>query len=137
MTGHKFVTFRHLLINGRVKRGLEYPSRERSLVRKALSSLGIRYREAVVFINPYYYGSKDEYKDGTPQWLDFCIFKERMYAIIFYPSYKGSGVTKRNRRVFDTKIEWLKYKQIPYLILDRRHTSQVHKYKIQTFLERR
>ena len=130
MNKHKFGTFRHLELNGRIQKNIrENPTWERIVVRRSLKELNLTYREMVAFINPYH--------NDYAQWLDFVVsYKMKLYAILFKAGHARGGATKAELVKFERKIKFLREKGIKYIILNRNDNSQMQTHLIETFLER-
>lgn len=137
MKTHKFGHWRYLLLNGREKKKLEFPSRERSLVRTALQRLGLRYRETVPFLNPLYKGWKGQV-DAAIQWLDFAVWLDgRMVVLMFHPKHKTGGMKKHEKVSWQAKLRFLEEKGITYRVLTRSDTSQIYEFIIRTMKKRK
>ncbi len=132
---HKFGHWRYLLLNGRIKRGIAHPRRERILVRSALSKLGLRYKEFIPFYNPYWHGYKDT-EGKAIQWLDFCIFSEGLLVILFDYKYPNHGFKKPERLAWEVKVRFLEEKGIPTITLPRTLTSQIYEFEIKNFIKK-
>lgn len=131
---HEYVNYRYLELNGRIKKTLQFPRRERVLVRKALGSLNVKYRELVPFINPLYRG----WKNTTPaaiQWLDFAIFYDKLMVVQFHPKYPSGGVKHYEWDKFFALLDYLEEREVPYVVVERRHTSQEYRFYIDGLLK--
>lgn len=132
---HKWVNYHYLVMNGHIRtNGIAHPRRERVAVRKALASLGFRYKELVPFLNPDYRGWKEK-EEGSIQWLDFCVWSgKRMFVVMF-------EVTKHAHHAYHleawaAKKRLLEDKNIPYLVVSKTHTSQVYNLLISKFVRK-
>lgn len=126
---------RYLELNARIRKGIQNPRRERLALRNALANLKLRYRELVPFFNPIHTGFRDN-EDGTIQWLDACIYQNKMLVILFDVRYPGHGVKPHELRSFEAKKSYLQERAIPFLVLNRKYTSQEMEMRIRMFLRK-
>lgn len=125
-TDHPWGSPQYMILNGRVRRkGIEFPRRERVLVRRALERAHYRYKEIIPVWNPFATGFHDD-QEGAIQWFDFAVLmpSKRMGIILFDPHYGASGTHEWELRQFANKQRLLRYKRIPYIVLKRTSTSQ-------------
>lgn len=123
---HKWGHWQSLVLNGRLRRGIDKPTRPRLLVRWAIMKLGMKYREIVPFMNPLHRG-------GAVQWLDFCVWSgKKMFVIMFPPN--GSHPYEKNG--LEHKKQLLREKGIPYIVVPRHHTSQIYATMISNFVRK-
>lgn len=128
-----WVDWRYLELNSRIRKGIRFPTRERMLIRDALKRIGLRYKELVPFYNPTYNGHRNQY-DGSIQWVDFLVYKNRMFAIQFDVKNRHGGVLQRKKDVHKTRKQYLEQRGIPVLIVDRYWTGQEYEMRIRMFL---
>ena len=127
----EWVSPQYLILNGRIRtKGIAHPRRERVLVRTALRKIGLRYREIVPFINPHFKGHLEEH-DRSISWLDFCIFHKKMYVLLFNPKRAEGGMHAWQKKSWQSKLQVLEEKGIPYLILDKNLSSQEYEFLIR------
>jgi len=131
-----WISWKYLVLNGRMRKQIKFPTRERFLAKIAVSKLGYKFMEIVPFYNPLYNGNKNQYS-GSIQWIDFLIYVPRikkMIAIQFEAKSKSGGVHKRTKDVLRTKIEYLKQKGIPTLVIAKHLSSQEYEMLIRMFI---
>jgi hypothetical protein len=119
---HKWMNWQSLVLNGRIRRkGIEQPSRERVQVRKALSLLGLRYKELVPIINRDWHGWKGKQTEGAIQWFDFLYLmpNKRMGAILFDPHFGRGGLHPHEIARHEAKKMLMKKRGIPTLEVKR------------------
>lgn len=131
---HHFKHWRWLVANGRVRKGISYPRRERVLVRNALSRIGVRYRELIPFYNPHH--SVIDRHVGGIQWLDFTLFHKRLIVLLFDPYYSTGYGAQRAVQSLEDKKRFLNEKGVPCLELGRFMTSQEYEITIRLFLRK-
>lgn len=133
---HPYGNWRYLLQNGKEKKKLQFPSRERVLVRQALVRAGYRYKETIAFLNPLYKGWKGAVDAGM-QWLDFTVWTgDRMVVLMFYPRAGGGGLHAYQKRAWQAKQDFLNKKGVPFIVLSRSDTSQIYEHLIKTFVRK-
>ena len=131
-------SFRYLELNGRIKKTIQFPRRERLLVRTALKHINIIYHELMPFFNPLHTGFREK-ENGSVQWIDFtCYTKETgMFVLQFNPRYGQSGVKPHERRAYQNKRDYVeKIKKIPFLLLSRNETSQIYEARIRRLIQK-
>jgi len=130
-----WLNFRYLELNGRIRRGISRPRRERVIVRNALKRIRLVYHEIFPFYNPLYNGWKNE-TEGSIAWLDFVVYERTvgMFVILFVPKYGQSGLKRHEREAFNKKQNYMEQRGIPVLVLSRRRTSQEYEAQIRMFV---
>lgn len=133
---HAYGHWKYLLLNGREKKKLATPSRERVLVRNALLRLGLGYKETVPFLNPLFKGWKGTV-EAALQWLDFTVWLgNKMGVILFNPRHRTGGLHKHQKLAWMAKLAFLRSKKIPFVILDRNDTSQIQEHLIRSMMRK-
>ena len=132
-----WINHRYLELNGRIRKGIANPRRERLAARIALRKIGLRYKEIIPFFNPLHTGFKEN-ENGTIQWLDFCILMptKKMAVILFDIKQGGRGQKPYEYRSYNTKRQYLKDRNIPCLIMKRSYTSMEMEIVIRRFLQK-
>jgi hypothetical protein len=120
--------------NGRKKREIQFPRRERVLVREALRKLGVtRTFENVRVWNPEYSTKKGDVVGGW-QWIDFVfVHRHRLYAILFEQTWTG-GPHKYQTRWMEQKKSLLTKRNLPHITLRRAMTGQEYQMRIYKLL---
>ena len=131
-TEGKWVHPQYMLLTGRVRKGLAHPRRERVLVRKAMDSIGLRYRESVAYVNRYYDGFRGG-QDRVVDWLDFCVYHGKLYIILFHPK-KNSGLKEREWKKWYARLRHLDEKGVDYIILKRNLSSMEYEFLIRRMI---
>lgn len=127
-----WLNHKYLELNGRIRRGIEFPRRERVLFRTSLKRMNVLYRELVPFYNPLGHSFNGDI--GIIQWLDFCLWTPKgMVVVLFDVKYPNHGVKPHEQKAFNDKKEWIMLeKKIPLRVVSRTMTS----YEYQVILER-
>lgn len=130
-----WVSFRYLMLNKRIRsRGINFPRRERVLVRIALDRIRINFMELVPFYNPLNTGFRNN-EDGTIQWLDFAVYSHEIG--MFIVQFQNTERHEHQRRAFNDKKKYIKdVKKIPLLIINRHGTSQEYEILIRMFIRK-
>lgn len=133
----RWISPQYLILNGRIRtKGIQFPRRERVMVRKALERMHIRYKELVPVVNPFHHNWKETHTKGI-SWLDFTIFIGRLAVLLFHPQYGQSGVKPHEWKAFQAKKDLLESRDIPYVILNRKSTSYEYEIMIRKMIRRK
>lgn len=122
-----WINYKSLEQNALNRRGIEFPRRERILVRTALKRMGLLYMEIIPFYNPL---------RNSIQWLDFCILgpNKRMFVLLFSARYSGHGVKPHELEAEKFKVDYMKERGTPCLVLKRTYTSFEYEVLIRRFI---
>lgn len=105
-------------------------------MRVALSRIGCRYREIVPVFNVAWAGRTGRNPGGVLQWLDFVILHpiyKRIGVILFIP---GNRWEKHKMDALRAKQIYLDRKGIPYIVVNRKDTSQVYEIIIRRWMKK-
>lgn len=134
------MTWHQMVDNGRIRtRGIEFPRRERVLVRAALDILKFRYMEIVPIFCPLWHGKRGDKVEGDLVWYDFFYMMPNghmaciLFDLIYVPSH---GSKPSERLAFQVKQDYMKQRGVPCLVLDRKSTVPEYAVQIQTFNRR-
>lgn len=130
-----WVSFRYLMLNKRIRsRGINFPRRERVLVRIALDRIRLNFMELVPFYNPLNTGFRDN-ENGTIQWLDFTVYSHEIGMFII--QFQNTERHEHQRRAFNDKKKYIgEIKKLPILIINRQGTSQEYEIIIRMFIRK-
>jgi len=121
--------------NGRKKKEVSYPRRERVLLREALKRLGIkRHWENVRVWNPDYTNQIGA-KIGGYQWIDFVfVHRGRLFCILYSQQWNGSGAKLFQKRWLEEKKQLLKDRGYPFIVVSRMKSSQEYQMLVYRML---
>ncbi len=130
-----WVSFRYLMLNKRIRsRSINFPRRERVLVRIALDRIRLNFMELVPFYNPLNTGFRDN-ENGTIQWLDFTVYSHEIGMFII--QFQNTERHEHQRRAFNDKKKYIgEIKKLPILIINRQGTSQEYEIIIRMFIRK-
>jgi hypothetical protein len=103
-------------------------------MRLALNRVRIKYREIIPFYNPMHTGYTEK-ENGTIQWLDFTIWMGKLGVILFDIRRRG-GRRPYEHRAWKAKKDYLDQRNIPYLVVDRKGSSQEYEMLIRRFIRK-
>jgi hypothetical protein len=120
----------------RKKDSIKFPRRDRTLVATALHKMKLRYFEYIEINNPLFTDRAGVVKGGL-QWVDYIVrgTDGKLFAIEFYPKWPGNGRPHKYQiNWMNEKVEYLKGRGVPTLIINRGETSQDYWMRIYVFL---
>jgi hypothetical protein len=130
---HKWGNWKYLVLNGRIRRKIQFPTRWHNTVKNTLKKIRIPFREIVPFKNKLYRGWKDAEPEFSIQWLDFVVYAEGKLMVLLFREREGHAYKKKAWRA---KQDFLLEKNIPFLILERSYGSQEIEVLIRRFIRK-